>query len=44
MDQPHLCEIRVEGNLADCWAEWFKGLEIKKELNGLTALRGWIVD
>jgi hypothetical protein len=37
-------EIRVEGELADNWSDWFEGLEIRAELNGETSLRGVLID
>jgi hypothetical protein len=37
-------EIRVEGELANNWSDWFEGLEIRAELNGETSLRGVLID
>jgi hypothetical protein len=37
-------EIRVEGELANNWSDWFEGLEIQAELNGETSLRGFLID
>jgi hypothetical protein len=37
-------EIRVEGELANNWSDWFEGLEIRAELNGEASLRGVLID
>ncbi len=37
-------EVRIEGHLAPHWAAWFDGLEIARESDGHTALRGTMVD
>ncbi len=44
MDQPHVYEIRVEGHLSDRWSSWFAGLEIVDDLDGVTTLKGALVD
>ena len=36
-------EIRIRGTLSPDWAEWFEGMEVRKE-EGQTILRGLIVD
>ncbi len=37
-------EVRIEGHLAPHWAAWFDGLEIAREPDGHTALRGPMAD
>lgn len=40
----NIFEIRVNGQLDDCWAEWFDGLDMKLLENGEMALIGAIHD
>ncbi len=42
--EPELCEIRIKGHLADRWADWFEGLTITLEEDGVTLLTGPVVD
>ena len=42
--EPGLYEIRIKGHLDDKWADWFEGLTITLEDNGVTLLRGLVVD
>lgn len=44
MDRPYWYEIRVEGQLADRWSEWFDGLAIQTTADHQTTLSGWISD
>jgi hypothetical protein len=44
MDIPFIYEIRVEGHLPDHWSQWLEGLEIYKQPNGESILRGALVD
>ena len=44
MDKPCLYVVRVEGHLDESWSDWFDGLEINRELDGITALSGLIPD
>jgi hypothetical protein len=37
-------EIRVEGELANAWSDWFEGLEVQAESNGETSLKGLLID
>ena len=37
-------EIRVKGHLASRWAAWFDGLSLTNEDDGITVLRGPVVD
>lgn len=44
MDKPYWYEIRVEGQLADRWSDWFDGLMVDSDANNQTTLSGWISD
>ena len=44
MDRPYIYEIRVEGQLAKRWSDWFEGLEICSDPNGETVLTGQLTD
>lgn len=44
MDRPHVYEIRIEGQLADRWSDWFEGLAICSDPNGETSLTGLLPD
>jgi hypothetical protein len=44
MDQLHVYEIRVEGHLSARWTNWFAGLEIDNDPDGVTTLKGPLVD
>lgn len=37
-------EIRVAGRLATRWSAWFDGLDIATDEDGITVLRGAVVD
>ncbi len=37
-------QIRIKGHLSDRWANWFEGLTITLEDNGITLLTGPVVD
>ena len=37
-------EITVEGNLPTYWAEWFAGMTITNEVEGIAMLRGPVED
>jgi hypothetical protein len=43
-DEPTLYEIRIKGHLDDRWAEWFDGLTLTREANGVTRLTGSVID
>lgn len=43
-DKLRIYEIRVEGYLPDHWSEWFEGLEIRSEADGVTSLSGPLSD
>ncbi len=42
--EPGLYEIRIKGHLDDRWADWFEGLTITLEEDGVTLLTGPVVD
>ena len=44
MDKLCIYEIRVEGHLTDRWSDWFEGLAIHLEANGVTVLDGCLPD
>lgn len=44
MDEPTVYEIRVEGHLSARWSNWFAGLEVHDDLDGVTTLKGILVD
>ena len=44
MDKPCIYEIRVEGQLAERWSDWFEGLTIRTDSNGNTTLSGRLTD
>jgi hypothetical protein len=42
--QPEVYEIRVKGHLDGLWTEWFDGLTLAHDENGVTTLTGPVVD
>jgi hypothetical protein len=44
LDKPSFYEIRVEGHLTDRWSDWFDGLAIRNDPDGVTILCGEFVD
>jgi len=42
--QPVIYQIRLKGHLGRHWTDWFDGLTITLEDNGVTLLRGLVVD
>jgi len=42
--QPNIYEIRVKGHLGRQWTEWFGGLTITLEDDGVTLLTGPVID
>lgn len=44
MEKMYIYEIKVEGHLADGWADWFDGLSIQNDPGGVTTLRGLMFD
>ena len=43
-NQPMVYQIRLEGYLDDQWTDWFSGLTITLEENGITLLTGPVAD
>ena len=44
MKQFYKYEIRVNGDLGHRWSDWFEGLEVRSDPDGVTLLRGELVD
>jgi hypothetical protein len=44
MAEPNRYEIRIKGYLDTRWADWFEGLTITRESNGVTLLTGPVAD
>jgi hypothetical protein len=44
MDKESYYEIRVEGVLNESWSDWFEGLAIHVETDGVTTLDGCLPD
>jgi hypothetical protein len=44
MDKTIHYEIRVDGQLSEHWSDWFEGLKIHGESDGVTALDGCLPD
>lgn len=44
MEKPYFYEIRVEGQITECWSDWFEGLAIRNAPDGGTILSGLISD
>ena len=44
LDRPMVYQIRVEGHLGPRWTEWFGGMTITLEGNGVTLLTGPVED
>ncbi|WP_461187606.1 hypothetical protein [Arthrobacter sp. Z4-13] len=42
--KPKHYEFRVDRHLDDHWVEWFEHLEITREIDGTTSLRGPVAD
>ena len=42
--EPGWYEIRLRGRLDEHWASWFDGMSVTQEADGVTALRGHVVD
>jgi hypothetical protein len=43
-DESHIYEIRLQGHLDQCWADWFDSLAITLEESGETVLTGPVID
>ena len=44
MNNPYSYEIRIEGHLTDQWSDWFGGLVINFDADGMTTLNGVLTD
>ncbi len=44
MNKTFYYEIRVEGQLSGRWSDWFEGLAIHVETDGVTILDGFLPD
>jgi len=44
MNNPYVYEIRIEGHLTDQWSDWFGGLVINFDADGMTTLSGTLAD
>jgi hypothetical protein len=42
--QPMVYQIRIQGHLGSEWTDWFEGLTITLEDNGVTLLKGPVAD
>lgn len=42
--QPVVYQIRIEGYLGCQWTDWFEGLSVTLEDNGITLLTGPVID
>jgi hypothetical protein len=42
--QPMVYQIRIKGHLGSQWTDWFEGLTITLEDNGITLLTGPVID
>ena len=42
--QPMVYQIRIQGHLGRQWTDWFEGLTITLEDNGVTLLTGPVID
>jgi hypothetical protein len=43
-DEPMVYQIRIKGHLGRQWTDWFEGLTITQEEDGVTLLTGQVVD
>ncbi|MCB0116662.1 MAG: hypothetical protein KDD84_21340 [Caldilineaceae bacterium] len=44
MNEPFVYEICIEGQLSDCWSDWFDNMTIHNDAGSVTTLRGLVVD
>jgi hypothetical protein len=44
MREPLFYEIRIKGELDDCWQDWFEGLRLENQKNGQVLLSGLLPD
>ena len=43
-NQPMVYHIRIKGHLGQVWTDWFDGLTITHEEDGITLLKGPVID
>lgn len=43
-DRLHRYEIRLLGQLDECWSDWFEGFILTSESDGITTLTGSVFD
>ena len=43
-NRPTIYEIKIQGHLDAQWSEWFYGLTINHDRDGVTTLRGLLLD
>ena len=43
-DHPMIYQIKIKGHLGSEWTDWFGGMTITREDNGVTLLIGLVVD
>ena len=43
-NQPMVYQIRIKGHLGQQWTDWFDGLTITLEEDGITLLNGSVID
>jgi len=43
-DQLDRYEIRLQGQLDECWSDWFEGFTLTNESDGTTTLTGPVLD
>jgi hypothetical protein len=41
---PQVYQIRIKGQLDTGWTDWFEGMAITQEDNGITVLTGMVID
>jgi len=44
LDRPIVYQLRIEGHLGPLWSEWFGGMTITPEDDGVTLLTGPVAD
>jgi hypothetical protein len=44
MTGPSVYRIRIQGHLAERWADWFDGLQLRHQADGETVLIGPVAD
>jgi hypothetical protein len=42
--EPSRYEIRLRGQLDECWSDWFEGFTLTNESDGTTTLTGPVID